>query len=605
MNGQAAIFVIAMISRYSIAVLPFLNISPDKENEYFSDGITEEIINALCRFGELHVTSRTSSFVFKNQNTDIREIGKKLNVYYLLEGSIRRSGGMVRITAQLVKSEDGFHLWSETWDRELKDIFILQDEIARIIAGRINSKIKLPIAHSEGIIENTDALDHYLKGQYLLNKFIITNQQDIIWHFEQAIAIDPNFEKAYIGLCNAFTWLSSVGAFDPIEGNIRIEENLRALMRLNPNTPDIYMLISGKNFWLEWNLPLSLENINRAIELKPSNAEALVQKGLIFMALGRIDEAFDALYGSQRLNPYDEVTEYCIGFLHSLLNENEKAMELVKRSFNTLSLWDAHFFLSVETLCKLDRFDESWEIICEKEKHNNFAYLMPYIKGLFHSIKGDKYQAISEIELLESELQGNTQMGMPFYYYLCKIYINLNEKEKALGYFRQGMQFRASPLLFAKIDCAFETIRNEPRFQRAQMSLSFEVQDAVTHKPRYRRTVFTEQQAREIERKLTQIMEKERPFLNPRLSSPDLAELADITTNQLSQFLNEHLNKNFYDYVNSFRLKEFLLLSKNPKYTHLSILGLAYECGFNAKTTFNAFFKREMGITPSEYYKSK
>lgn len=602
MNGSAAIL-FSMISKHSIAVLPFVNISPDRDNEYFSDGVTEEIINALCRFEELQVTSRTSSFSFKNQNADIREIGKKLNVFYLLEGSVRRSGEMVRITAQLIKAEDGFHLWSETWDRELKDIFILQDEIAQIIAERINSKIKLPIAHSEGIIENTDALDHYLKGQYLLNKFIITNQQDIIRHFEQAIAIDPNFEKAYIGLCNAYTWLSSVGAYDPIEGNIRIEENLRALMRLNPNTPEIYMLISGKNFWMDWNLQLALENINLAIELKPSNAEAFVQKGLTFMALGRIDEAFESLFHSQRLNPYDEVTEYCIGFLHSLLNENEKAMELVRRSFNTLSLWDAHFFLCVETLCKLNRFDESWEVISEKDKLENFAYLMPYIKGLYHSIKGDKIQAISEIKLLESELKGNTQLGMPFYYYLCKIYINLNEKEKALEYFEQGMQLRASPLLFAKIDCAFDTLRDEPRFQKAIQCLSFEDQDSAPQKPKYKRTAFSQQQAKDIERKLNQIMENEKPFLNPRLSSPDLAEVLDITTNQLSQFLNEHLNKNFYDYVNSFRLKEFLHLSKNPKYLHLSILGLAYECGFNSKTTFNAFFKREMGVTPTEYFK--
>jgi adenylate cyclase len=235
-----------MTSRHSIAVLPFVNISPDRDNEYFSDGVTEEIINALCRYGELYVTSRTSSFAFKNLTTDIREIGKKLNVYYLLEGSIRRSGEKVRITAQLIKAGDGFHIWSETWDRELKEIFILQDEIAQIIAERINSKIRMPVAHKEGIIENTEALDHYLKGQYLLNKFIISNQEDIIRHFEQALAIDPNFEKAYKGLCDAYTWLSSVGAYDPVEGNKKTEENIRNLMRLNPNTPEVYMLISGK-----------------------------------------------------------------------------------------------------------------------------------------------------------------------------------------------------------------------------------------------------------------------------------------------------------------------------------------------------------------------
>ncbi len=589
-----------MISRFSIAVLPFLNISSDKENEYFSDGITEQIINALCRYEDLLVISRTSSFAFKNQPVDIREIGRKLNVFHVLEGSIRRSGEMVRITAQLITAEDGFHMWSETWDRQLKDIFILQDEIALIIAEKINSKIRQPARQKENVIENTLALDHYLKGQYLLNKFVISNKQQMISHFEQAITIDPNFEKAYIGLCNAYTWLSSVGAFDPIKGNKKIEEYIRILMRLNPNTPEIYMLISGKNFWIDWNLPLALQNINHCIELKPNNAEAFVEKGLIFMGLGRIDEAFQYLFHAQRLNPYDEVTEYCIGFLYSLINENEKAMELVNKSFNTLSLWDAHFFLSVETLCKLNRFDESWSIIGEKEKIESFAYLIPYIRGLFFSIKGDYTQAIHEIEVLEQALQHNTQMGMPFYYYLCKIYINLGEKEKAIEYFCKGVQFRASPLLFAKIDCAFDSLRDDSRIQDALGSLNFEWQETET---KYKRSPFTKQQAKEIATRLTKVMEKEKPFFNSRLSSPELAEMIDITTNQLSQFLNEHLHKNFYDYVNSFRLKEFQQLCKNSKYAHLSILGLAYECGFNSKTTFNAFFKRMMGATPSEYYK--
>jgi adenylate cyclase len=474
-----------------------------------------------------------------------------------------------------------------------------------IIAEKINSRIRQPNKPKESVIENTQALDHYLKGQYLLNKFVISHQQEMISHFEQAIVIDPNFEKAYIGLCNAYTWLSSVGAFNPMEGNKKIEEYIRILMRLNPNTPEIYMLISGKNFWIEWDLPLALQNINHSIELKPNDAEAFVMKGLIFMGLGRIDEAFEYLFHAQRLNPYDEVTEYCIGFLYSLINENEKAMDLVNRSFNTLSLWDAHFFLSTETLCKLNRFDESWSIIVEKEKIESFAYLIPYIKGLFYSIKGDSAQAINEIDVLERGLQNNTQMGMPFYYYLCKIYINLGEKEKAIEYFRMGVQFRSSPLLFAKIDCGFDSLRDDPRFKDALGSLNFELPDTDLSKPKYKRTTFTRQQAQEIEKKLSEVMDKEKPYINPRLSSPDLAEMIDITTNQLSQFLNEHLNKNFYDYVNSFRLKEFQQLCKNPKYSHLSILGLAYECGFNSKTTFNAFFKKEMGVTPSEYYRSK
>lgn len=185
-----------MISKFSIAVLPFVNMSPDKDNEYFSDGITEQVINALCKYGELHVTSRTSSFIFKNQPVDVREIGKKLNVYYILEGSVRRSGEWVRITAQLVKAEDGFHLWSESWDRELKDIFILQDEMAGIIAGMVNTELKPPKQNKGANTGHSGAIELYLRGLYFLNQFDIENHQQIISYFEQAIALDPAFEKA-------------------------------------------------------------------------------------------------------------------------------------------------------------------------------------------------------------------------------------------------------------------------------------------------------------------------------------------------------------------------------------------------------------------------
>ena len=594
-----------MPSKNSIAILPFLNISPDPENEYFSDGITEEIINALCRFEVLQVTSRTSSFSFKKQHIDIREIGRKLGVYYLLEGSIRRSGEKVRITAQLIKAEDGFHLWSESWNRELKDIFILQDEIANLIAGRINSKIKPVELNSETVIENTLALDHYLKGQHLLNNFVVIKKNEMLAHYEKAIALDPDFEKAYMGLCNAYTWLSSVGAFDPTEANRKVEDNLKILMRLNPNTPEIYLLIAGKNYWIDWDMQLAYENISRSIELKPGEANSYVQKGLIFMVTGALDEAFEALYHAQRLNPYDEVTDYLTGFLFSLINENDKAMERVSKSYQTLSLWDAHFFLSVETLCKLGRFDEAWDIICKKEKRENFEYLIPYIKGLYYSIKGEPDKTSNEIAQLESILDANPQPGMPFYYYMSKVYVYLGNKAKALYYFEKSLQFKSTPVLFAKIDCIFDGLRYDEIFQNILGKYKFEVNASASAKAKYKRSELSPELVNMIDNKINDLMKLQKPYLNPQLNSPDLAEMIDITTNQLSQFLNEHRNKNFYDYINSFRLQEFLRLSKAPGFKHLSILGLALESGFNSKTTFNGFFKREMGVTPSEYFKGK
>ena len=165
--------------------------SSDKENEYFSDGITEEILNALSKIEDLHITARTSSFAFKNQNIDIREIGKKLNVSLILEGSIRKSKNHVRITAQLVNTETGYHLWSDSWDRELKNIFILQDEIAAVIAKNIITNIQPSVTITDYVVKNTNALDLYLKGVYLFNKLDFRLAEEAIANFEQALEIDP------------------------------------------------------------------------------------------------------------------------------------------------------------------------------------------------------------------------------------------------------------------------------------------------------------------------------------------------------------------------------------------------------------------------------
>ncbi|MBN2518880.1 MAG: hypothetical protein JXB17_00105, partial [Bacteroidales bacterium] len=228
-----------MISKYSIAVLPFVNISSDKENEYFSDGITEEILNALSKIEGLHVTARTSSFAFKNQNIDIREIGRKLNVALILEGSIRKSNNLVRITAQLTDTSNGYHLWSDTWDRELKNIFIVQDEIAAIIAEKINKDIKLDVSHEGHVVENTEALDLYLKGQYLLNKWDFNESNNIINCFEQAIKLDPGLIKAYIGLSHVYTWLGSTGFVKPEEAHIKVEYCIKKVLELDRNVPDV------------------------------------------------------------------------------------------------------------------------------------------------------------------------------------------------------------------------------------------------------------------------------------------------------------------------------------------------------------------------------
>src|SRR5687768_15504476 len=209
-------------SEKSIAVLPFVNMSSDAENEYFSDGISEEILNALTKVEGLQVSARTSSFSFKGKNEDVRQIGAKLGVANVLEGSVRRAGKRMRITAQLINTADGYHLWSEVYDSDLEDIFQIQDEISLKIVNQLKENLSIGQQPTQEHIikpltENIDAYNLYLKGRYYFNKSNPENIQKAIQTFEEVIRIDPEFASTYCMLSFCYSFLGSSGLMHPVE----------------------------------------------------------------------------------------------------------------------------------------------------------------------------------------------------------------------------------------------------------------------------------------------------------------------------------------------------------------------------------------------------
>ena len=201
-----------------LAVLPFINMSADPENEYFSDGITEELLNALTRVDGLQVTSRTSSFAFKGKNTDIRDIGIQLNVDRILEGSVRKAGNRVRITAQLINAADGYHIWSENYDRDLTDIFKVQDEISSIISNKLRENLSMK-DHEVTLVkvptQNLEAYTLYLKGLHFYNKITPQDARKAIECFEKAIMLEPEYAQAYAMTAACYTYLGGSGQMQP------------------------------------------------------------------------------------------------------------------------------------------------------------------------------------------------------------------------------------------------------------------------------------------------------------------------------------------------------------------------------------------------------
>ncbi len=258
-------------SRASIAVLPFRNMSADAENEYFSDGITEEIINALSKIEALRVASRTSAFAFKGKNQDVRGIGAELGVRTVLEGSVRRSGDRLRISAELVNVADGYQLWSERYDREMEDVFAIQDEISLAIANTL--KVRL-LTGEEGAVleratEDVEAYNHYLKGKYFFNRRV---PRQAIAEFERAIARDPGYVSAQTGLADAYCIFGFYGGVSTLDAFAKARAAASKAHELDPESPEVHVSLGLVEHYFGWDFDREDREFLRAIELAPRSA---------------------------------------------------------------------------------------------------------------------------------------------------------------------------------------------------------------------------------------------------------------------------------------------------------------------------------------------
>jgi TolB-like protein/Flp pilus assembly protein TadD len=306
----------------SIAVLPFVNMSSDKESDYFSDGITEELINALANVKELRVASRTAVFALRGKNLGIRELGEDLKVGTLLEGSVRREGNALRITAQLINVSDGYHLWSNTYDRELKSIFAVEDEIARSIAAALQRTlvgIKPPTT-------DLRAHDLYLKGRYFWNKRTSEALRKSAVFFEDAIRHDPGYALAYCGLADALSLRIDYDNARPSEVLPKAKEAALRALELEPGLAEAHAALGNvANFQNDWTAALA-EN-RKALELNPNYAMAQKWIGNVLMLTGHLQEGRDAFERTLQLDPTLLIAISNVGQTYFYERDYPKAIE--------------------------------------------------------------------------------------------------------------------------------------------------------------------------------------------------------------------------------------------------------------------------------------
>ena len=338
-------------SESSIAVLPFADLSPEGDNEYFSDGLTEELLNALAKVRALKVAGRTSSFAYKGRDADLRVIGEELGVAHLLEGSVRKSGNRLRITAQLIKAEDGYHVWSETYDRELTDVFAIQSDIA----GQVVEALQVTLLGEDAVrmqaggTSNVEAYNDYLRGRYLLNQGSRQDTlQEAVIALESALQKDPAFADGWFALGNALISLVANGWMESGAGWARLDEAAIQARRHAPQIAAGYMLEGYLLAYrdLEWSEARAL--MRRAVELEPGNSAVNFNYAILLRGLPYHDEGVEAMRRAVQLEPTNLVNQVFLGNMLMTAGRCPEAKPVLRQvlavdpGFNR-----AHYYLGV------------------------------------------------------------------------------------------------------------------------------------------------------------------------------------------------------------------------------------------------------------------
>ncbi len=315
----------------SIAVLPFVNMSADKENEYFSDGMTEEILNALAGVDGLQVTSRTSSFAFKNQNLDVRTIGEKLNVNTVVEGSVRKAGNKVRITAQLINTSDGYHIWSDVYDRDLEDVFAVQDEISSKIANTLRRKLDLkeaPADDSPAESRNLEAYELYLKGKFHWYRWTPHEVFKAKSFFERAIELEPNISEYNTAMSSVYTFLAAVGYLRSEVAYPKAMKYAERALELDDSNADSHLSIGMVKMFFNWDWKGAEEAFKKTLELNPGSSDGHQYYSMFLQIMRRDDEAIIQGKIAVELNPLSPLTNSMLGDAYRNAGRFAEAIEV-------------------------------------------------------------------------------------------------------------------------------------------------------------------------------------------------------------------------------------------------------------------------------------
>src|SRR3989440_3650438 len=446
----------------SIALLPFVNMSADKNDEYLSDGMTEELINVLSKIPGLRVPGRTSCFAFKGKNEEniFRKVGDQLHVGTVLEGSVRKAGEKLRVTAQLINVSDGYHLWSKDYDGDVKDILNFQSNVAEQVVQALQVKLG-----GEGTrvlakkpTENPEAHRLYLLGRYEFAKYTQTGWNNAIRYYEQALKLDPEFALAYCGLADNYAYMGSV-VMPEKEAIAKEKEFAQKALELDPELAEAHMSLALTPV-ADYDWRNGLKEFDRALELNPNLAFAYELQAWTVNGLGRFDEAIAKTRKAVELDPLNPFFQMSLSFYQYWARQYDDAIVQARKTLEMdPNSAISHVLLGLSFLKKGDTAGAIAEL--EKSKAPDPGAWYQGFLGYAYAISGDRAKA--EEALRELEELAKRQYVSPTAF--ATIYLGLGQKEKCLDWLEKAYEQQDSACWYLKIDQIYDSVRNEPRFQ--------------------------------------------------------------------------------------------------------------------------------------------
>ena len=461
----------ALVESYgdkSIAVLPFVNMSANPEQDYFSDGISEELLNLLAKNPELRVIARTSSFSFRGETVKVADIARELNVNHVLEGSVRRDGNRVRITAQLVDARSDTHIWSETYDRELDDIFAVQENIAKVIVEELLAHIS-DFESRQLNTANLEAYEAYLKGQFHLNKWRMEAFLKSLEYFQQAVEMDPNFALAQAGLAESYGTLCLWGMLPANEACPKSKAIVMKALELDDTLADAHRVLADVRLFYDWDWQGAERAYKRAIELNPSLAIAHNNYAFYFFALTRHDDALAEIERARELDPVSLMINSDLGWAYYFARQYDQAILQFGRALELDPNLAISQFALGYTYEQKGMFEESLAafqkaVLLSPDDLVNMAGL-----GHAYAVAGRREDALEIVARLK---QPSQQKIIPSWD-IAAIYIGLDDKDEAFAWLEKAFAERHAQLVYIQTDPVLDPLRSDPRFQVLVRRMNF------------------------------------------------------------------------------------------------------------------------------------